>query len=119
MSVSNLGEGAVLRAGPLDGVEDALDVQAVREGRRGVLVGGDGADEVHHLVDEAVLVAEPVACRPPGLDVRVVRLGDDDAPETGLGGGVRRVVEVEDVHVLNFYDATDTSTEAEIGRAHV
>ena len=57
-------------------------------------------DQVDDLVGEAVLVAEPVAGRPPGCDVGVGRLGDEDPAEPGGLVGFGGVVELQDVHVL-------------------
>ena len=45
--------------------------------------GADRRDQVDHLVGERVLVAEPVPRRPPGVGVRVGRLGDQDPAEAG------------------------------------
>ena len=87
-------------AAALDGVEHPLHLQPVGERRRRVLVLGDGGDQVDDLVGEAVLVAEPVAGRPPGGDVGVLGLGDDDPAEAGGRGRVVAVEEVQDVHVL-------------------
>ncbi len=58
---------------------------------RGLPPGGDVLDEVLRLVREAVLVAEHVAGRPPGRDVRMLRLGHEDLREAleRVGGAVR------------------------------
>ena len=59
----------------------------VRERRARVGAGDDRLDEVAGLVGEGVLVAEQVTGRPPRADVRVVRLGHENAGEALLGGG--------------------------------
>jgi hypothetical protein len=67
-------------------------------------MGGDPAvdrrHQIDHLVGEPVLVPEPVAGRPPVIDVGMFRLGDQDAPETLFTGRIRAVVEHQRVHVL-------------------
>ena len=68
--------------GPLHRVQHQLHLQAVGERRRRVAARGQVAStRSTHLVGERVLVAEQVPRRPPGADVRVGRLGDQDAAE--------------------------------------
>ena len=55
------GEDRVLLRALLHGRQHPLDLQPVREGRRGLCAGGDGVDEVAGLVHEGVLVPEAVA----------------------------------------------------------
>ena len=61
---------------------------------------GDRLDQVDHLVGEGVLVAEPVAGWPPGADIGMGRLGDEDPPEAGGLVGLLGVVQLQHVHVL-------------------
>ena len=49
---------------------------------------------------EAVLVAETVARRPPGAQVGVLRLGDQDPPEALLLDRLRAVEELQQVVFL-------------------
>ena len=85
----------------LHGGQDPLDLQGVREGRLRLAALTDCGDQVHHLVGETVLVAQAVAGGPPVADVRVLGFGDKDFPEAGVRG-LRRVVEGQDVHVLEI-----------------
>ncbi len=84
----------------LHGGEHALHLQAVRERRQGLLAAADGVHQVDDLVGERVLVAEAVTRRPPRRGVRVLGLGDEDAPEPGGLGRLVGVEELQDVHVL-------------------
>ena len=59
-------EGDPVAVGGLDGVEDPLYGEAVRERGFGVAAGDDRVDEVVDLVGERVLVAETVPGGPPG-----------------------------------------------------
>ena len=91
----------VLRGALLDRGEHPLHLEPVGEGRLGAAALGDGVHQVAGLVDEGVLVAEAVARRPPGLQVGVVGLGDEDAAEAGAAWpGSRVVVEGELVEAL-------------------
>ena len=83
-----------------DGTQHPLDGQTVGERGPRLRVVGDVPDEVDHLMGEPVLVAEAVTGRPPGADVRVVRLGDQDPAESLLGGRPGAVEELEHVVVL-------------------
>src|SRR5699024_5440199 len=65
----------------LDGGEDALDVQRLLEGGRGVGALADRRDEVGDLVGEGVLVAQSVTGGPPVRRVGVLGLGGEDAGE--------------------------------------
>ena len=76
--------GRVARGAVLDCAEYPLDPQAVVEGGLRLAVLGDRGDQVDGLVGEAVLVTEPMARRPPGADIRVLRLGHQDPPEALL-----------------------------------
>ena len=80
--------------------QHVLDLEAVRE--RGLRVGalGDRGDQVADLVGERVLPAQHVPRRPPGGQVRVARLGDQDAAEPCGRGVLRGVAELQLVEPL-------------------
>ena len=92
--------GGAGRGAGLDRREDALDGQPVGERRGGLGALRDVGDQVDDLVREPVLVPEAVSGRPPRGDVRVRRLGDEDAAEAGHGRVLGGVEELQDVHVL-------------------
>ncbi len=77
-----------------------LHLQPVGERRAGVGARGEVAHQVDDLVGERVLVAQAVPGRPPRADVRVGRLGDQDAAETRGFGVVGAVEERQLVHRL-------------------
>ena len=60
------------------GVGDIVRRQAVAEARPGHLAGAQPVQEVGHLVDEGVLVADLQAGHPPVLHVGMVAVGDVD-----------------------------------------
>ena len=76
--------GRVARGAIFDCAQYLLDPQTVVEGGLWLAVLGDSGDQVDGLVGEPVLVAETVPGRPPGADVRMFLLGDQDPPETLL-----------------------------------
>src|SRR5581483_6683275 len=75
------GPGRFARRALLDRGQDALHLQAVPEGRGRVRARGDRGHQVPDLVSEGVLPAEYVTGRPPGRQVGVRRLGDQDGLE--------------------------------------
>jgi hypothetical protein len=82
------------------GVEEALDLQPLRERWLRLLAAGDAPGEVGGLVDEGVVVAEPVSGRPPCTGVRMAGLGDEDPAEAGRFCRVGVVREPELVEVF-------------------
>src|SRR5690606_35506206 len=82
----------VLLCALLHGGQDALHLESVGEGGIGGAALGDRVDQVARLVHEGVLVAEAVARRPPGVQVAVVRFGDEDAAEPSVRAGLGAVV---------------------------
>src|SRR5699024_5293418 len=84
----------------LDGGEDALDVQRLLEGGRGVGALADRRDEVGDLVGEGVLVAQSVTGGPPVRRVGVLGLGGEDAGEALAARGGGGVVDLQLVHAL-------------------
>src|SRR5919112_8839 len=97
---SDLDPGGVVGCRALDGVQHALDLEAVGERRRRWRPGAHVPDEVGDLVHEGVLVAESVTGWPPGTGERVVGLGDEDAAEARIACRTAAVVHLELVHGL-------------------
>src|SRR5699024_796763 len=91
---------AVIGRTGLDGCENALDLQRLLEGRRGVGALADRLDQVGDLVAEGVLVAQAVACGPPVGRVGVLGLGGQDAGEALAASGGGGVVDLQLVHAL-------------------
>ena len=92
--------GGFVLARPLDRIEHALHREPLGERRVGVGALGDRRHQVDDLVAEAVLVAEHVAGGPPGGDVRMLRLGDQDLREALPVVGSGAVVELQAVEVF-------------------
>jgi hypothetical protein len=91
----NGGEDAVLAGALLDRRQHPLHLEAVVEGRLRVGAVRYRPQQVAGLVDEGVLVSQAVAGRPPGFQVGVGVLGDEDAAEARFGGVLGVVVELQ------------------------
>ena len=76
-------------------ISNHLTGQAVIERRPRLPAVRDRRQQVGRLVRERVLPAEHVPGRPPGRQVRMAGLGDQDGPEAGRGGVVGPVAELQ------------------------
>src|SRR5665213_1005138 len=74
------------------GIKHPLNLQRIRERRPGLLAPPNVTHEVDDLVREIVLVAEAVSGRPPIADIRMLRLGHEDATEPAR---IRPVIPIE------------------------
>src|SRR6476469_6334102 len=106
------GPGPLSLRARLDRRQDPLHLEPVGEGGPRVAALGDGGEEVDRLVGERVLVAEDVTGRPPSGDEGVRGLGDEHPGEACVSRVDGRVVDVEDVHVLEVErDRTASSVD--------
>src|SRR5699024_2407426 len=94
LGVGVLPAAAIGRAG-LDGCEDALDLQRLLEGRRGVGALADRLDQIGDLVGEVVLVAQAVPGGPPVGRIGVLGLGGQDAREALAASGRGGIVDLQ------------------------
>ena len=79
-----------------------LGLERIFERRAARLTGFEAFEEIGHLVDEAVLVADAAARNPPTVHVRLVAVGDVDGAPAAHDGLVAVVKIFEAVQVVQI-----------------